>query len=59
MGNLSWIVETERLSIRVKCYVAFSLQLSQSTEERWKFGFEICWPRVHRFDIFVGTSYEP
>ena len=59
MGNLSWIVETEGLGTRAKCYVAFSPQLSQSTEERWKFSFEICWPRVHLFDIFFSTSYEP
>ena len=57
MGDLSWIVETERNSIRAN--VAFSLQLSQSAEERWRFGFEICWPRVHLINIFVSTSYEP
>ena len=51
MGNLSWIVETERLRIRANCYVAFSPQLSQSAEERWKFSFEIYWPHVHLFDI--------
>ena len=57
--DLSWIVETERNSIRAKCYVAFSLQLPQSAEDHWKFGFEICWPRVHLFNNFVSTSYEP
>ena len=33
MGNLSGIVETETPRIRAKCYVAFSLRLSQSAEE--------------------------
>ena len=42
MWNLSGIVDTERLSIRVKCYVASSLKLPQSAEGHCKFGFEIC-----------------
>ena len=41
MGDLSGIVETKRLSTRAKCYMAFSLKLSKSAEECWKFGFEI------------------
>ena len=56
MGDLSWIVGAERNSIRAKCYVAFSLQLYQSAEERRKFGFEICWLRVHLFNIFVSKG---
>ena len=58
MWNLSGIVDTERLSIRVKCYVVFSLKLPQSAEGYCKFGFEICWPRSHLFNIFVNKSYE-
>ena len=58
MGNHSGIVETERPSIRAKCYVAFILKLSQSAAECRKFGLKICWPRGHLFNIFVNTSYE-
>ena len=58
MGNLSGIVETERPSIRAKCYVAFILKLSQSAAECRKFGCKICWSRGHLFNIFVNTSYE-
>ncbi|CAH3132166.1 unnamed protein product, partial [Pocillopora meandrina] len=47
MGNLSWIVETERLRIRANCYVAFSPQLSHHCRPRVKLG--ACCTTIHSY----------